>query len=522
MATEIHPRSRSAPPAARRRLGLVTALALALMPAVPAHSQSWRLQPELATQLTATNNSHYGDTLPASSDRILELSPRLRLYGSGARFRLDADVGFDALYYLGDTRDDRVEPRGRVELESTLVERWLDFDAILTAEQTAADPYAAQPREASSANRLTTRRLRLSPTLDHRFSPSLWLYGRSDNTWTRRNGEHAENDPRRDAFEQQHFLKLEQKPQPFGLTGELLRQESRFNGEADPVLGLTSARLVLGYARDPQLEFGAVIGRERSRYSLTEHTDTIRGLRLRWLPTDRTQLRLSVERRFFGTGWDAEFTHRTPLFAVQLRSFREPTTQPASQILSPQDGDVASLLDAILTTRHPDPVQRATLVRAVMDELGLPAVLNRPVEVFSDYAQLERGTSLSVALLGRRTTVSFGLEQRQRRQLRRADDPLAPETRFDSDNEQRVFSIDFNRRLSPRTTFDLWAGYSRLQGLGAREGDRTTEKTLRLTLSHALSPRATVSVGVRRQLLATTVSASSRETAVFAGLSQRF
>lgn len=496
--------------------------AMVSLPTAHAQEQAWRAEAEVSATLTATDNSGYTDVQQSRGDVILNVEPRLRLNSRGGRVSFQGEVGANALTYLRDTQPNRVLPHAQLGMQSTLVERWFYFDASAVVDQTASNPYSARPDGASSFNQITTRRFRLSPYLDHWFSPSLSLTARSDHAWTRRNGRYSAADPRRDAYEQQQTLRLDQQPLPLGGTLEYLRQDTRYSGDADSVLRLDIVRGVLNYALDPQLVLGAIAGRERSEFSLSEHTDSLYGVRVRWLPTERTDLTASIERRFFGTGWNAEFTHRTPFLAVHLRSFREPTAQPSSQILSPGGGSVSELLDAILTTRHPDPVARETLVRSIIDDLGLPETLTGPVEVFADYAQLQQGTSLSVALLGRRTTVAVALHARRYRQLSRSDDPLTPDPSFASDNDQLGVTFDLTRQLTPHTSATLALRASRVEGLGSREGDYSREKSARLSLQHALSPDTSVTLGARRQLLDSNVSDSARESAAFVAVNHRF
>lgn len=502
--------------------GLAAAASLSVVHAQQLQQPAWRAEAEVTATLTATDNSGYTDARESRGDTLLSVEPRLRLNTRGGRVSLQGEIGASALRYLRGTQPNRVLPQALLGMQSTLVERWLYLDASAAVDQAASNPYSARPDGASSFNQITTRRLKLSPYLEHRFSPEVSFLARSDHAWTRRNGRQSADDPRRDAYEQQQTLRLEQQPLPFGGSIEYLRQDTRYAGDAESVLTLDTVRAVANYAVDPQLVLGVIAGSERSEFALREHTDTVYGVRASWQPTERTDLTAAVEHRFFGTGWEAQFTHRTPFLSVNLRSFREPTAQPSSQILSPGGGTTSELLDAILTTRYPDPVAREALVRTIINDLGLPETLTGPVEVFADYAQLQQGTSLSVALLGRRTTLALAVHARRYRQLARSDDPLGPEASFASDNEQLGVSIDLTRRLTLQTSVSLALRASRVEGLGSRDGDFTREKSARLSLQHALSPDTSVTLGARRQLLDSNVSAPARESAAFAAVNHRF
>ena len=60
----------------------------------------------------------------------------------------------------------------------------------------------------------------------------------------------------------------------------------------------------MNYLLDAQLLVGLIAGRERSAFSFTDKSDPIRGMSLRWTPTERTTVSMLGERRFFGNGWD--------------------------------------------------------------------------------------------------------------------------------------------------------------------------------------------------------------------------
>jgi hypothetical protein len=202
-------------------------LAAPQLPPEPQASQAWRLEADVTTTVTATNNSGYTDVQQSRGDVIVNVEPRLRFNSRGGRVSVQGEVGANALSYLRDTQPNRVLPLAQLGVQSTLVERWLYVDGSAMVDQTSSNPYSARPDGASSFNQVTTRRLRVSPYVDHWFTPSLSLLARSDHAWTKRNGRYAAADPRRDAYEQQHLVRLEQQPLPLAAMDEFTRQDTR-------------------------------------------------------------------------------------------------------------------------------------------------------------------------------------------------------------------------------------------------------------------------------------------------------
>jgi uncharacterized protein (PEP-CTERM system associated) len=477
------------------------------------------VSPYLRIEATATDNSGFDDSRQAQGDVILQVSPRLRVDTKGARHRLLADVELNALKYTRHSQPDRILPKGRISLNSEVIERWLFLDSAIDLDQTNENPYAARVDGASSFNRINTTRFSLSPFLQHDFGSEFTLQIRSDNVWTRRGGAYSESDPRRDSVLHQHVVELERRPTPLGFSIELSQQETRYSGDADTVLDIGSARAIANYAVDPQLVLGLSTGAERSRFALSRTTESTYGVRVRWLPTERTDLTLGLDRRFFGTGWGLELRHRAPWIALYLRLTREPTATPTSQVLAPGEGDIAALLNAALTTRHPDAEERARLVRSLIDQLNLPANLTGPLEVFADYAQLQQSASVTMTLLGRVNNVSLTAYSRSYRQLARADDVLGLGA---GDNRQRGGVVEVSHRLSSISAIQLSLGASRIEGLGARQGDYTTNRWARAALDYRLSPRSSVNVGLRRQFVRSNVAGSARESGLFAGIAHQF
>ena len=473
------------------------------------------LEPGVRLQGTATTNSGFEDGVTARSDFIVEVTPLLRLRSRGARHLLEGEFELVALEYTRDSQPDRVLPRARADLATELVERWLYFDAALDVDQAAEDPFAAQPAGNSSFNRITTTQVLLSPYLRRQLSPTLTFLAGTDAQWTHRRGEFTADDPRRDAYYRRDRIELVREPIPLGFAAEGSHELTRYEGDTDSVLDIAGLRAVANYRLDEQLTLGAVAGVERSEFSLSESTDSVYGVRARWRPTERTDLRADIEDRFFGVGWNIDFSHRMPWFAVNARLVREPTAQSESLLLG-GEGDVTAVLDAALTTRHPNPEARARLVQDLINRLGLPAQLTGPVEVFADYAQLAHTADVTLSYLGRITTVSLTAYHRTFERLARADDPLV--LAGADDTQQRGGELNINRRLGPLSTIDLTLGASRVEGLGARAGDYTRDVWARAVYNYQLTPKAWMHGGLRRQLVRSNVAPAAQETGAFAGL----
>jgi uncharacterized protein (PEP-CTERM system associated) len=489
-------------------------------------ARAWRIQPSVGALVTATNNSGFSFTSERERDVIVDIEPRLLVRGRGASFTLEGDVGLKTLVYTHSTQENRLLPNGQVALNANLVERWLYFDMSALAEQVAADPYTTRADTESSLNKINALQYRFSPYLQHSFTPAVSLSLRSDNIWTDRRGEFIDADPRRDSYVKRDSLLFEQLPQPLGFSVEAAQETTEYrSGDRTTVLDQAQARGVVSYALDPTFIVGLVGGKEKSEYALSSTSDTIAGVRVSWAPTERTELKGVYEERFFGAGGSLQWTHRSPFVAFNLTAAREPNALGTSFQLNPGAGNVESLLDAIFTTRYPNPAERAIIVGNVIAGLGVPSVLGTPVEVFADYAQLRDSVSLAAVFQGVRSTVSTRIYASKSRQLVEQDAPLVPIVGLQADNTQRGFAVDFTRRLTTTLTAEAGVGYASIEGLGAAAGQSTKNTTIRFGLTQALSPKTKATVGARylRTDLATIgADASAKEVATFVGLTHRF
>ena len=502
------------------------AFLLSLICLAPASTaQSWRIEPSIAATATATTNSGLSTAENPPKDIILDIEPRLLLQGKGANFSLDGNVGLHRLTYVKSTQPNRFLPTGTISLNTNLVDRWVYFDASVGAEQVMADPFSLRGENDTGLNKINAVNYRLSPYVRHSFTPSLALSVRSDNIWSRRRGDFTDRDPRRNSRIQKETLLLEQKPLPFGFSVEATQETTSYSSGVQTVLKIGSARAVATYALDPTFIVGLTGGTEKSEYALSSSNDRIVGGRVTWAPTERTELRGNLEKRFFGTGGSLQWSHRSPFLGFYASASREPAAIGASFVLNQTGGDVQSLLDAIFTTRYPNPSDRATIVKSVISGLGIPSVLGEPVEVFSDYAQLRDSASLSIIFQGVRSTLIARVYGVKSRPLNQSNAVIAPTSGLTADNYQKGLSVDFNRRLTPTLSVDAGIGHATIEGLGIVAGQTTTNTAVRIGLIQAVTPKTSFTVGARYQktdLVAPGQDATAEEIAAFLGVAHRF
>ncbi len=486
-------------------------------------AQAWFVQPVISSTVTATSNSGYTNATAAESDLIVNVSPGIVVRGNGPRFKVDGAFYLDALEYVNDTQTSTVLPRGAINTSSTLVERLLFLDASFSAVQTSQTPFGARPEGMSSYNTETTTQARFNPIIRHEFSEHVQLNAYANNTWlhtSNRSG--AATNPRDNAYVQDQFLSIERKPAPFGVELQVAHQDTRYANQDYSALTIDNYRGVVSYAFAEQVTVGLIGGHERDRVPYGEVSDSIIGVNTKWQPSERTKFDATLENRFFGLGWDAEFQHRTPFQAWNLRLVRRASTYASTLASLPTGGNVESLLDATLTTRYPDPIERSRVVQEVIAARGLPTTLAGPVDIYTEAAQMEQSVTATYLITGARDSLacSYYFDKRGPLPIPGTPDPL--QALLSPANSQHGLAFQYNHRLTPLVSLDALARWSRLDGHGSTEGNNSREKVYRAGLSWMLAPQSSGSVGLRWQQHRSNVAADAEETALYMGLDHRF
>lgn len=492
--------------------------AAALAAASLAAAQSTRPALSVEGQVVATDNGALSAEGAERRELITSLRPQLVWVRRGAGLQLDLQAAATLIGYANDTQDGGVLPDVRAAMKAVLVERLLFVDALAQVQQSEVDPFGTRTDPRSGANRQTQGTYRISPAIERDFGTNLSFLARHEATLTTNS---AGVDRR--LVTQRSLLKLEREPVPLGAAVELTRLDNELRGAAQSDYTLDTARFRASVALGGQWVLGLVAGTDRSRFVLAEQTDSLYGIAAQWEPSPRTTLSANLEDRFFGRAGALELRHRMPFMSIALAMSRQPATASSSLGVLGPGADVRGFLDAILTTRHPDPAARAELVETLVTSRGLDTSLQDPIDVVAEYPQLHSAAQIAWTLLGTRNTLSLTLYGQSLRRLTRAGDPLSS-LAAGADSRQHGGSLQFNRRLTPQLAADALLRWSRIEGLAERAGDISEERSAQLTLLRHLSPRTSASAGLRHKRFTTTVSGQDPydATLLLMGMTHRF
>jgi uncharacterized protein (PEP-CTERM system associated) len=498
----------------------IDALACAALIAAPAALQAQTATPPASLTLAGSvGASDNGGLSPAGRERselITSIQPRLAMARRGAMLDLDLQAGVNLLSFANGTQRSGLLPDVRASARATLVEHLLHVEGFARVRQSEADPFGAREEGMAAANRRTEGLYQVSPSLEHDFSSRASLTARH----TALLMTHAAGADAR-YVSQCSALQLEHRPAPVGAALELSREEAETQGFALSRFTLASARLRASLQLHDELVLDAFAGRERSQLLLSDRTDPLRGVSLRWTPGPRTEASATFEHRFFGQGGALAVRHRMPFLSLEFAASRQPVVSSVSLGVAQRRQDLRGLLDAILTTRYPDPAVRSGVVTGVMASRGLDGELQGPVDVTAEYPQLQSDVHATGVLLGARNMASLTLYLQSRRRIMRLGDlPSAA----NADSRQAGASFQFSRRLGPQLSAEAAVRWSRVSGLALREGESSDARAIRLTLTQHLSLRTDASAGVQHDRFTTTAAGQAPYAATlgFVGLQHRF
>jgi uncharacterized protein (PEP-CTERM system associated) len=502
------------------RVAMPAALAL-LVATAPSHAQSvWGITPTLSADLTWTSNV---DLLPKDQrqgDFVLTVSPGLRFDHQTPRTQLQGSVSVPILYYARTGEENNeVQPQVNLLGRAELAENLFFVEAAASVQQTYLNPFGPTPPGLVNAtdNRLTTATYRVSPYVEGYFTETIRYRLQNDNIWSNLGNSPIGNDR---VYTNRMFGGVERDPTPLGWGVDIDRTEYWFEDRSRTQL-LELARLRSVYQPDPVWRFVVSGGYERNRFTLSEYDGAIYGVGMQWRPSDRTRLDAFWEHRFFGDSYLFNLDHRARMTAFNLSASRNITSYPQELASLPSGTFVPGVLNEILRSRIPDPVERAQYIVQFMDQRGLPLVLSNPISLYAQQIYLKEQASGTVGLLGVRNTVFFNAFWLKTTPIAGSGDDLPPDLAALENNTQTGAGVTWSYRLTPTATLTSGANYVRTKANAPLEG-LTDQWTLRSVINRPISPRTTAYAGVRYQHYVSDLDDDYDEVAVFVGLSHSF
>lgn len=285
---------------------------------------------------------------------------------------------------------------------------------------------------------------------------------------------------------------------PFGWGVEYERTDTRYDDGLDRRLKEESARGILIYNVSPAWRMRFIAGREWNDVAAGRRADEgggMHGLGVDWMPSERTTLAATAIKRFFGTGYNINFSHRRPTSTWGFYANRD-----VESTLRGQDGSLEGLYyqqisDSLLSS-VPDAAERDRQTRERLDEMGAGGWSDSFVTRNLTLARTFRATA---SLVGARNVLTLMAQHKDRERLGEivVTDPLDDFATF-SRIRERSASLLHSYKLSGFTSLNSSVTFLRAVGRGdARERNR--RRTFQMGLVTRLGPNTVSGLQYRYQ-----------------------
>ncbi len=367
-----------------------------------AMTNDWTVNLAGTAGATLTNNVFLAPPGQEKSDLVLTLTPSIEFNRSGDRAQVDVLYRPTLYGYLSNGNEDRIDNYLNAFASLEAVQDFFFVEGRAWMDQTFFSPFLPGTGSDTGVtnNRLQTTSLALSPYIRGKLGGNYEYLVRSDNYWVQTNQSALSS-----LFDSFNRVWLQSPVERrLGWSAEYNYRYSQY--ESQPSFYSQQARLI-GYVR-PQLdlELSARVGYETNDYSFSKYSGPIYGAGLRWTPSPRTSLSGFAEKRFFGTGYQAAFSHRTRMTVWLLDASR--TTQTyANQALALPPGDTRQLVETAFQARILDPALREQAVNEFLARSGLPATLFGPVAYYTNQIFVGSNISASAGLFGVRDALTL-------------------------------------------------------------------------------------------------------------------
>jgi uncharacterized protein (PEP-CTERM system associated) len=396
---------------ALRSAGSAGLLVLGIAGSSAALADDWTFKPSVNVKGTLTDNFDLASDSLKQGDLVTEIIPGISINGNGKRVKLHLDYQMDNLIYARHSSQNNLQNTLSANGTIEAVENFLFVDARASIEQDAISAFGPRPIDNTSVtnNRTESRAYQVSPYIRGQLPSSINYLARYTYSALRSSGD--SNGDSRTGEGTVHIGGATRRAN-LGWAAEFdsLRVDNVNTRDTQS----DRARGILNYTIDPQFKLSGTAGYERNDYITFETTgEATYGGGFEWAPTPRTNVYGNWEKRFFGTGWNYGAKHRTPHFSFAFTSKRDVNTD-AQRAAGIGAGAAYNLLFAALTTRIPDPIDRAAEAQRLLREGGIPPDLGLPPDFLVGTVFVEHSNELSAAFLGVRNSIAFIVYQTDR------------------------------------------------------------------------------------------------------------
>ena len=404
-------------------LGLLTLQAHAQQtpaaaPAAAAPVIGSAVTPTLSAQVLHSDNATLRTGDNRQSDTVVTVTPGLSVQYRSANSRVTGQMQVSSVSHLGNTRPDRLLPRGRLAFNTDVARQGVGLDASVAADQVSSQFTSAASASPNTADTYTNTRIQISPYFERALDAQTLVRARLERTQLQSTGNSSTLTRRPDTATSLATAGGSNRSDRVTYALDTRYLDTETDGPLTTVSTQRSIRGTVLYALSTELDAGVILGRESSQFAAQRVRDTIKGLRLDWRPSERTTLGATIEDRFFGSSWTADFAHRSNNHSLGLNSSRQISNYISTTgVGSAAGGATQALLDAMLTTRIPNEAERAKAVNDLIVQRNLPQQLAAGRDLYDLNTLVRQNLVLRGAIMNARTMLLVSAGQAHSRPL---------------------------------------------------------------------------------------------------------
>jgi uncharacterized protein (PEP-CTERM system associated) len=483
----------------------------------------WRVTPTVDVRGTYTDNVRLAPRGGERSDFVSEVTPGISLSRDGPGLKVNAKYGLQYLTYANDSEGSRLAHQLSATANAELIKDLFFVDGNAAISQQNISSLGPQPTDNTSVtgNRASVRSYTISPYLRHSFGTTASSEARYTHTSVS-TGASAVSDSQMDGV----ALSLNSGPAFKSLGWGLRYNQQRNHLDNVDNVDFTNVTANLRYLITQQFSLIATGGYDKYDYASTtgDPEGKFYTAGFSWRPTERTSLTASAGKRFYGNTYSLESSVRSR-YSLWSVSYNDAITTSQAQFAGQSAITTSSFLNLLFSSSIPDPIARQQFVDRFILSTGLPPVLSRSVNYFSNQFFLQKSLQASVAITGAKNTVVLSVinTAREAQSALSASDPLFGllNRTLNANTRQAGINALWNWRVTALTSANFTAGYTRTRDTST--GERQNQKTIKVALATQIQPKLTGAVELRRQMLTSDIAGGDYvEHAITASLLMRF
>jgi len=453
-----------------------------------AQPRDFTVTPTLLTEETYNDNVLLAPSgTPLTSAFITEITPRLAIVEDGPRFKMNFDYAIQHLTYSGDAHTERTNQMLAATSTAELIDHLLYLDDSANINQQNQTPFGqATPNNLSiSSDRLTVRTLSIAPYLKTATS-DLLMELRFMRDFVRTSlGALTDSDASTVSMNVKSGPSFKAVDWGLQYNDQTIYYPNQNNIVMESILANTGVHLT------PEFALTASAGYEKDNYvslyqTQPEGADWSAGFE--WTPSERTRVAASAGHHFYGDTYMLNASERT-FASVWSLGYNTGLTTSRSQFLVPVATNTFDFLNSLWQSSIPDAAQRQLIINAFIQNTGLPATINTPINTISDQVFLQKDLQGSVALTGAQNTILLSIFDLQRDAQTAEITATAVTNNLSllNNTRQRGGNIIWNHTFGPRTNSILMDGYSR--AISVDTGIAYNNNIITASLNHQLLPK---------------------------------